>query len=299
MQNIGVCCPGGGALCSAQAGGLKALYEWLSLRGLKPRAVRGASGGDLNSSIFVQAFADHGESITTMEHMWKTISHRKVHTLVPHIYPRTTGLFKLTPLKRLLQRVLDVDKLVASGVDYSVKATQYGLAPDVEVLPQNSVFFDMMVASASYPFMFRPVKIWGSYFGDSGINNNVPINRLIAAGCETIIIVRPYPRVQSSKPVKSVRMFTLGFSILGELMNAQLDAQISEVEHINQMVAAGLISGKRKIRLMELAPAFEPDLGVMEFRASKCAVAFDAGYRSARLLLKACPQSEISDSSKS
>lgn len=286
MQNIGVCNPGGGALCSAQAGALKALFEWLVIRGLKPRAVRGASGGDLNSPIFVQAFADEGESITTMEEMWKTVSHRKVHTMIPHIYPRSTGLFKLTPLRRELERTLSPEKILSTGIDYSVKATRYGLGPDVEVRAGDPEFIDMIIASASYPGMFKPIKIWNGWFSDMGVNNNVPINRLIRAGCTTIFIVRPYPRVTHDQlRRKDLRIFKLVWRILGELMHNQLDMQIEQVHYVNELVAAGVLSDKKKIRLIELAPQSEPDLGVMEFNARKCSVAFDDGYRNAKKIL--------------
>lgn len=283
MENIGVCAPGGGALCSAQAGQLKALYEWLTVRDLKPLAVRGASGGDLNSSIFVQAFADGGDSIVTMEEMWKTISHRKVHTLIPHVYPRSTGLFRLTPLRSMLERTLDRSKLIESGVNYTVRASRYGKGVDIEIGPENAAFFDMLTASAAYPFMFKPIRIWGSYFADSGINSNVPVNRLIQAGCDTIFVVRPYPRTDGKTlNHKDVRMFRLIWHVLGELMNAQLDAQLEEVNQINRLIDAGFMPDKKKIRLIELAPSKEPELGVMEFNAKKCGAAFDDGYRNAR-----------------
>ena len=286
LTNSGVCNPGGGALCSAQAGALKALYEFYSIRGAKPRAVRGASGGDLNSPIFVQAFADGGESIVTMEEMWKTISHRKVHTLIPHLYPRSTGLFKLGPLKKMLRERLDVTKLVHSGIDYAVKATRYGTAPEVELRPQDDYFFDMLVASASYPFMFKPQKIAGAYYGDAGINDNVPMARLIHAGCDTIFLARPTPRV-SKQTLKhtDVRMFRLIFRVLGELMDAQLNAQVSEIAQINRLIGAGFMPDKRKIRIIELEPSVSHDLGVMEFNAKKCAKAFDDSYRAARRTL--------------
>ena len=283
MENIGICLPGGGALCSAQAGELKALYEWMSAKGIRPKAVRGASGGDLNASIFVQAFADGGESITTMEEMWKTISHRKVHTLIPHIYPRSTGLFKLTPLTRMLRNVISPDKLLQSGIDYSVRASRYGAESDIEVKPSDPSFFEMLTASASYPGAFKPVKIWGYYWADSGMTNNVPINRCIQAGCTTIFVVRPYP---NSSPKKvNMRMLYLMGHVLGELMHSQLDAQIAEVNYINQLVAAGFMTNKRKITLIEIMPEKESGLGVIDFNARKCSRAFDDGYRSARKYL--------------
>ena len=286
LANSGVCNPGGGALCSAQGGALKALYEFYSIRGAKPKAVRGASGGDLNSPIFVQAFADDGASICILEEMWKSISHRKVHTMIPHVYPRSTGLFRLTPLKKMLQSKLDVTKLMQSGVDYSVKATRYGTGPEIELRANNVHFFDMLVASASYPFMFKPVKIDGAYWGDAGINNNVPLNRLIDAGCDVIFVTRPMPR--TSKQMLQhidVRMFRLVWRVLGELMDAQLNAQITEINQINKLIDAGHMPHKKKIRIIELAPSVEHPLGVMEFSAKKCGRAFDDGYRSARKAL--------------
>lgn len=286
LTNSGVCNPGGGALCAAQGGVLKALYEFYSMRGARPKAVRGASGGDLNSPIFVQAFADGGESIAIMEELWKSISHRKVHTLIPHIYPYSTGLFKLTPLKKLLQSKIDPTKLMQSGVDYAVKATRYGHGPEVELHANQLYFFDMLVASASYPFMFRPRKIAGAYYGDAGINNNVPISRLIDAECDTIFITRPMPRAekQTLRPV-DLRMFKLIFRVLGELMDAQLNAQITEVHQINKLIDAGQMQHKKLITLVELSPSMEHPIGVMEFNAKKCGKAFDDGYRNARKIL--------------
>ena len=285
MTNVGVCCPGGGAFCAGQAGGLKALYEWLTVRGIRPLAVRGASGGDLNSPMFVQAWADGGESIVAMEELWKSITHRQVHTSIPHIYPRTTGIWKLTPLLRLLQERVDPLKLMQSGIDYKTKATKYGHGDGIEIGPENEHFHQMLVASASFPVAFKPVKIAGEFYADAGIAANLPLARLIQAGCDNIFIVRTDPRRDKTLTKRDLRLFrTLGH-VISEMMEANINLQIHEIEYINEQVRAGSVTNKREIKLIELCPDVTHQRHVMDFNGTRCGRSFDAGYRSARRIL--------------
>lgn len=281
LSKSGVCNPGGGALCSSQAGGCKALYEYYRSKDQRPLAVRGSSAGVLNALMFVQGFGDQGQAIEAMERLWKNISHRKVHTLIPHLYPRTTGIFKTTPLRRLIEANVDTKKILGSGINLEVTASMYGKkALDPIAFPGDADFFDIVQASASYPIMFKPVQARGGFLADAGLKNNVPTSELIDKGCETIFIVRTAPRssiFQKEIRRKDVRLLKLLGLIVGELMEAQIDLQLEEIQRINKEVELGK-KGKKKIRLVELSPSKKPDLHVMEFKAKKCARAFDDGY---------------------
>ena len=288
LTNTGVCNPGGGALCASQAGSLKALHEFYTYHKAKPLAVRGSSGGDLNSCLFVQAFADDGDSIFLMEKLWKTISHRKVHTLIPHIYPRTTGLFKLTPLYKTLIKLIDPKKLIDTGIDFKVRATRYGGGQDIEIGPDNAAFFKMVLASASYPAVFRPQKIWGSYWADTGLSCNLPLDRLIHAGCTKLFIMhieKSVPKVIKKNDLRLIRI--LG-RIISEMMESHINIQLNEIEQINQQIELGEGSPKhKKIELINIVPAeyTTRPLHVMEFNSKRCGDSFDNGYRSARKFL--------------
>ena len=281
-MTVGIVLPGGGSYCSGQAGACKALYEYLTLHNIKPVSVRAASGGDLNASMFVQAFADGGESIVIMEELWKNIRHGQVHTWIPHIYPRTTGLFGLGPLKRLLQERVDCAKLLHSGIDYKVRATKYGHGDGIEIGAENSHFYDMLVASASFPAAFRPQKIGGEFYADAGISNNLPIARVIESGADTIYICKTNPESHKTMTKKDLRLLRVTSHVISEMMEANVRLQINEIEHINKLVRSGLAPGKREIRLIELCPSETYQRHVMDFNAKRCAKSFDAGYRAAR-----------------
>jgi len=287
MENVGVVLPGGGSYCASQAGASKALYEYLTTRGARPRAVRGSSGGDLNSPMFVQAFADGGESIAVMEELWKNIKHRQVHTLIPHIYPRTTGIFKLTPLRKLLESRVDRSKLIHSGIDYKVRATKYGHGDGIEIGAENEHFYEMLCASASFPGMFKPQKIAGEFYSDAGISNNLPIARLISTGCTTIYILKTNPAKEKTLTKRDLRLLRIVSHVISEMMEANVGLQVHEIEYINQLVRSGAAPDKKEIRLIEIVPDVTHQLHVMDFNAKRCARSFDSGYRSARRQLTA------------
>lgn len=277
---IGVCCPGGGAKGSRQAGTLKAVFEWFDAAGRIPRRVSMASVGTLNGLLFAQAFADDGRSIETMERLWKTIRRRDVHSAVPNLFPGSRGFYKTKPLRRLIERVLDVELLQASPVAFEVHATRLMGRGNPTARPYDHDFFAIVQASASYPIIFKPVFARGGWLADRGLSNNRPTDELIDRGCSTILIAHTGPawREPVARPRKPSWYRQIPM-VIGELFEAQIALQLAHIQAVNaELEGERPPVKKRRIRLVDLYAPASPAIDVLEFNPRKAAEAFDRSY---------------------
>lgn len=117
------------------------------------------------------------------------------------------ALISESPLKQLVEKSVDLDRLRLSDKQLVIAATdwEHGLSrlyskPDVVTLGT-----DVILASAALPGIFRPVPIDGVPFVDGGVLLNTPLAPAIRCGADTIhvIFLDPLIRNISSPPLPS------------------------------------------------------------------------------------------------
>jgi len=203
---------GGGALGSYQAG----VYEALAEANLHPDWVAGISIGAINSALIagnppekrVERLRDFWEAVCTSPlglpyFASLTIPDETAHSLLnqtralgillfgapsfftPRLPPPmpwgasrvdAVSFYDVSPLKNTLERLVDFDRINASGTRLSVGA--------VNVQTGNFVYFDTtthriksahIIASGSLPPGFPATEIDGVYFWDGGVLSNTPL----------------------------------------------------------------------------------------------------------------------------
>lgn len=211
-KEYGIVLEGGGAKGAYQVGAWKALRE----AGVKIKGAAGTSVGALNGALICMDDIDRAQDI------WETISYSRVMDVddermaqlmnsslkdllrlaVSNPSEMIAGVkgilkdggFDITPLKRLIEEVVDEEKIRRSSrelyvVTYSL-SDRCPLVADVKELAEGEIA-DMLMASA-YLMGFRQEKLGGKYYLDGGGINNVPADVLIDRGYKDIIILRIY-----------------------------------------------------------------------------------------------------------
>lgn len=171
MNKIGYVLSGGGARGFAHLGVLKLLEELH----IKPYAIAGTSAGAIAGALYAAGKTPeeiHGIMKNNSYFGWTNIAWRK------------KGFFTMEALSKLLKDNIEKD-------DFDVLKTKLFVAATDLVKGESVVFsrgnlFEAVIASASIPVIFEPVKNGDKLLVDGGILNNFPVEPLTKI-CNIII----------------------------------------------------------------------------------------------------------------
>jgi NTE family protein len=275
----GLVLTGGGARAAYQVGALRALSE-LTASAQPFDIVVGASAGAINST----GVAVHADSLRAgVDHLlrtWRSLTPDKVYRTDYRSLLRISAswvrqlsaggllgspinaLLDTTPLRQLLERSLDVDRIrehIARGSlrGSAVTATSYHSGTAIsffdgpsEIEPwvrssrigmREPLSVSHVLASSAIPMFFPPVEIGGGYYGDGCIRLSAPLSPAIHLGAQRILAIGiRYARTPAetvalnravARPNPSIS------EISGVLLNAifldSLDADAERLERIN------------------------------------------------------------------
>ncbi|MEM9835883.1 MAG: patatin-like phospholipase family protein [Bacteroidota bacterium] len=162
-KKIGLTLSGGGARGAAHIGIIKALEE----ANIHPTHIVGVSAGAIVGALYAA-----GKS---PEEMMDFISESSMIKLIRLGIP-TTGLTTMDYLRERLKAILPQDDFAALGKSLHVGVTN--LEDGRFELHDSGKLHDMVAASCSIPFVFKPMSINGTYYVDGGIVNNMPVSPL-------------------------------------------------------------------------------------------------------------------------
>ncbi len=219
FECIALTLQGGGALGSYQAG----VYEALSEANLHPDWVAGISIGAINAALIagnapeqrVAKLREFWEAVSqpplgvpyfaslniTDEKSHHVVNQTRALAILlfgaPNFFtprlpppflhsltgPEGLSFYDVGPLKNMLERLVDFDRINAGATRFSVGA--------VNVKTGNFVYFDTtthqigpahVMASGSLPPGFPPTEIDGEFYWDGGLVSNTPLQWVVEAG---------------------------------------------------------------------------------------------------------------------
>lgn len=153
----------------------------------------------------------------------------------------------MKPLEKLLERILDEDKVRASKIDFGLAA--YSLTEKRLVtlykndIPKGSLIPYLMAAACLPGFKAR--RIGGGKFIDGGMMNNMPVDMMIEKGIDDIITV-------NVKGIGFYRDFnTAGRNIIGiECHRPYTGTMDFDRSGIKQSITEGYLDCKREFGLL-------------------------------------------------
>lgn len=173
---------------------------------------------------------------------------------------RSTHLLDSTPLSRLLEKKIDFNQIqeninskILHGV--AVSATNYGTgtsnaffsSKEVDNWARSSriglkteLNLEHVLASSSIPFIFKPVRIKKSFYGDGGVRSNAPFSPAIHLGADKLLAigVRFYrDEIETMELNQQLEMNSIVMSdIVGVLFNSLfLDAIEFDYERLRRV----------------------------------------------------------------
>lgn len=203
-KQYGLVLEGGGARGAYQIGAWKALKEI----GVNIKGVVGTSVGALNGALIAQG------DFEAAYHIWSSLTYSKVINVDDNVMEKILSFtikktdiklirntirsiiknngLDITPLKKMIEEVVDEDKLRLSNIEYGLVTVSISdFRPMTLYLTdiKEGLLKDYLLASSYLP-IFKSEKLHGKLYIDGGFYDNVPKKMLIDKGYKDIIIIK-------------------------------------------------------------------------------------------------------------
>ncbi len=259
-------------LCLAlQGGGSHGAFTWGVLDALLEQeiafpALSGSSAGALNAVALASGWAvaarTNGDPRTgareTLHGLWEDVVQLGAYGAVQRQWlsawigtasmlgwPSGPAL-AFHPLEHLLQRHIDFCALQDAGAPALHVGATHVRSGRAKIFSKAAVTLDAVLASTCLPTLFPTALVEGEAYWDGGYSVNPPLSPFLALDAPVdVLLVQINPMsaaVPDTVPDVQQRAQELAF-------NAGLLSQVRAVAHINQLVALGLLPGRRTIRL--------------------------------------------------
>jgi NTE family protein len=259
---------GGGSHGAFTWGVLDRLLEepWLRIEG-----VSGTSAGAMNAAVLVDGHAQGGAegARAALESFWRRVARAGEFSPLRRapldvmlgrwgldgnplylaldlstrlLSPYETNPAGLNPLRLVLSKSLDFDRLATAPIKLFVTATNVRTGR-MRIFRNKDVTSDALLASACLPFMFQAVELDGEAYWDGGYSGNPPITPLVreTASNDTILVpINPVERAGTPRTAREIlnRVNEVSF-------NANLLKELRMIAVLRKVVNAGDSEGAR------------------------------------------------------
>jgi len=291
-KKIALVLSGGGAKGAFQCGAEKYARE---VKGYKWDIIAGVSVGALNGTMLAM------EKYERLFEVWNTISDDQIYTGGFNIWSGIKLLFGARsfygndPLKRMLQKELEPDKIV---VDLRVGAVSLVTGEYVEFRADSPNLMEAVLASTVMPIIWTPLDVSPLYQSmvDGGVRNISPIGDVLDAEPDEVVIINCSPEATELLSLPPANIGKIGLRTLDLLLNELFRSDMSEFVRINYLVkeaeAQGVtlhhpVSGKPlKYYDCKIIEPVEPLGDTLDFSQVSVQKSLKAGVERARQILE-------------
>jgi NTE family protein len=301
---VGLVLTGGGARSAYQVGVLMALAEFLPRARNPFQVIVGTSAGAVAASVLAAEAHHWRRAVAGLERVWANFRSGQVfHVDAAHMLragahwvlsllsgglvlapPRS--ILDNTPLRVLLNEHVDcagIRRSIARGHlhAFALCATSYTSGHSVafydgvesvgdwsrvqRVGVRTVLTLDHLMASASIPLLFPPMKIGFDYFGDGAMRQQHPLSPAVHLGADRLLVIGVRARRDSGVTLNRAMPHlpspgeVFGY-MLDTLFTDQIYADLEQLERMNDLVrcAPETTRGERTIETLMLAPSVDP-----------------------------------------
>ena len=298
---IALVLPGGGARSAYQVGVLKAIASWCAPGTPLPfRLLCGTSAGAILTAVLAAYAPRFRQGAAALDRVWRSFRVGQVfRTDAPVVLrsgaqvllallsggwlvPPPRSLLDNAPLRQLLEWRVNFTRirqsLEAGLVDaLAITATSFATGEWVSFIESAAPIqgwerpgqrgvaaelgLDHLMASAAIPFLFPPVRMMGSHFGDGAMRQSTPLSPAIRLGADRILVIGVRERGRSPAGAALIGPPSFG-QIFGFMLDTLfmegLDADLERMQRINDLIAsapaATPLLGMRRIDTLVLRP---------------------------------------------
>lgn len=284
-MNSGLVLIGGGARGAYQVGVLKGISDLMGTQAPIFKIISGVSVGAVNGAFLAARADNPRKAIDDLADFWNQIEVKQIldvdalsfsQILISWLRNMLMGgaprgrhmdhMLGTLPLKRLLHKKIDFEALarhIKRGTlrGFAVTTTDYETGSEIVFFDAHSkvrtwerssragvrarIDLPHVMASASLPLLFAPVRIAGRFYGDGSIRQYSPLSPAAHLGADRVLAISlrnpppPEPKEVPHHAPRSLEKVSFA-EVIGVLLNATfyngLDFDFDRVTRINQVV---------------------------------------------------------------
>lgn len=203
------------------------------------------------------------------KHIWKHWSGGILTSLLP--WMKKTSLINSTPLEKLVRKLLSHKRLLESDKKLIVGAVSLTSGKYQTFAKNHGAIVEAVLASASYPVFFKPVKVYNEYYSDGGVRTVTPIEAAIRGGATHIDVVTCIPKEGE------------GWSGSSVMDNVSRTLGLMSDQIVDDDLARGLkLAEERGVTVRFWRPRKQVVEDPLEFKPSEAKKAYAQGHRDAK-----------------
>lgn len=261
-----------------QGGGSHGAFTWgvldrlLDEEDIEIKGISGTSAGAMNAAVLVDAYHEGGrkKAKQNLREFWREISMAAASTspfgqrafpanlaqvpgfdwlaainpfdMMTRVFsPYEFNPLNFNPLRTVLQRVLDRTHL-NNSIKLFITATNVETG-EARIFQGDEVTVDVLMASASLPFVYHAVEIDGVPYWDGGYMGNPAIWPLIyGTKCHDVLLVQINPIKRAGTPKTAVEIMNR----INEIsFNSSLIAEMRAINFVRKLIKEGTLDNDR------------------------------------------------------
>lgn len=246
----------------------------------------GVSVGAINAAFLAQFHeGDEEEAAQKLWNLWSQIENKSVYK---RWFPFgryhclwKLGFFDSSPLYQLIHDNISLERIRATGKQVNVGLVSLTSGKYTVFDQKSDDFIDAVIASASFPVIFEPVKIGDEYFTDGGVKTITPITTAIDLGAVNIHAIVTSPETRDKKFLKKlsiIDIMTRSFDLYTEKI---MSNDIEKAIVYNRLAEAGIPSA-RSVKLNLIRPKNNLIEDFLNFNPIKIKEMMEKGYQDAK-----------------
>lgn len=300
MKKRALVLSGGSIKGAFQAGAIQQVLN----EGFKPDIIHGISVGSLNGSFLVNETGKQNNNYDwkaigkTLVDFWKNninkpsdlVEKKSFFRLAKDLlFNQFNGIISTQPLQDLIHRILSVDNIRRSKVDYTAGAVDM-ISGSLKYFNQfNPSIIKGIIASTSIPVMMPIANIGGLPYYDGGLRDVAPLKSVIEKGAEEIVIILCQSEQLTEKNFNTGKLMHLVSRIMDIVVNETVNNDIVRMMDVNcqvpknsSIIRRGVHIGKKKIKYRIIRPQQELIVKIDKFQKEDIVRMIDLGKVTAK-----------------
>lgn len=300
----GLILSGGGARAAYQVGVLRALARLLPERAPNPfNIICGTSSGALNAAVLATEAECLQNGVNSLSEIWGNISSDTVYEpMTGNLFvsvsnlmfsivaggaaPRASAFLDNKPLRKLLKRKLELDK-IQRNIDrglldaLGITTSAYGTGASVSFYQavkgiedwtgphrigrRSKLGIKHLMASCAIPLLFPAVPIAGQYYCDGAVRQVSPASPALRLGARRLFVVGVSGNRSKTGSDESLTEEPSSYQVLGHIMNGAfvdtLENDLDVLRRMNRIASRrgnpGRTSGDSRapVEFLEISPS--------------------------------------------
>jgi NTE family protein len=266
------------------------LYYLVGERNIDYDILCGVSVGAINAAFLAQfTLEDNKEAATKLKELWSTLTNDKIYKRhwpfgSWHAIWRNS-FFDSTPLMDLIKSNISLEKIRASNKMVSVGAVSISSGKYTTFTQKDDDFIDAVVASASFPGFFRPIKMRSEEWIDGGSKEHTPIQMAINIGTDEMDIIMTSPETRLKHFIEEPNTVDIIKRSLDLSSDKIMSNDFDKLLMYNKLAEAG-ITNKKVVKATVIRPQYNLTDDLLDFNPVKIAKMLDIGYEDAKRVME-------------